>query len=270
SDWNFDQNGLDWEGTCATGRRQTPIRLSVDSSLIMPLPRIFFGNYDVRLNRPLTLVNKGYTDMAIPETRNGQKPFITGGLLKGQYIAEGVHFHWGSPTSRGAEHLINNRRFDIEMHIVHRNTRYNDISEALNYPDGVAVLGIMLKIVRTPDRIYPGLRKVFAKLPNVVEYHAEAELSGSITLGQLLGDLNSRDFYTYKGSLTTPDCNEAVTWTVFSQPIQIPYSEAVKFWQLLDSNGNPIENNYRILQPRNSRPVFYRTTKDLSYNNLGK
>ncbi|XP_034484398.1 carbonic anhydrase 2-like [Drosophila innubila] len=263
SDWNHEQNGLDWEGTCATGRRQTPIRLSLDSSLIMPLPRIFFGNYDVRLNRPLTLINKGYTvDMSIPETRNGQKPFITGGLLKGQYVAEGVHFHWGSPNSRGAEHLINNRRYDIEMHIVHRNTRYSDVSEALNHPDGIAVLGIMFKIVNTPDRIYPGLRKIYSELPNLVEYKAEAEIPGSITLGQLLGDLNTRDFYTYKGSLTTPDCQEAVTWTVFSQPIPIAYSDAAKFWNILDSNGNPIENNYRILQPRNNRPVFYRTTKD--------
>lgn len=29
--WNFDENGADWEGTCATGQRQTPIKLSVDS-----------------------------------------------------------------------------------------------------------------------------------------------------------------------------------------------------------------------------------------------
>ncbi|XP_062125628.1 carbonic anhydrase 2 [Drosophila sulfurigaster albostrigata] len=266
SGWNFDEHGLNWEGTCMTGRRQSPIRLSIDSSLIMPLPRIFFGNYDERLNRPLTLVNKGYTvDMAIPETRIGQKPFITGGLLKGKYVAEGVHFHWGTPTTRGAEHIINKRRFDIEMHIVHRNADYHNISEALNYPDGIAVLGIMLKIVRTPDRIYPGLRKVFAELRNVIEYHAEGELPGTITLGQLLGDLNTRNFYTYRGSLTTPDCNEAVTWTVFPQPIPIPYSEAAKLWQVLDVNGNPLENNYRAQQRRNNRPVFYRTINLSNY-----
>lgn len=91
--------------------------------------------------------------MAIPETRNGQKPFITGGLLKGQYVAEGVHFHWGSPNTRGAEHLINNKRYDIEMHIVHRNIRYNDVSEALNHPDGIAVLGVMLKIVNVSSLV---------------------------------------------------------------------------------------------------------------------
>lgn len=272
ADWNFNQNGLDWEGTCATGRRQTPIRLSLDSSLIMPLPRIFFGNYDVRLNGPLKLYNKGYTvDMTIPETRNGQKPFITGGLLKGQYVAEGVHFHWGSPNSRGAEHLINNVRHHMEMHIVHRNTKYSDVSEAVNHPDGIAVLGIMFKIVNTPmNKYYPGISKLLGQLENVVEYHSEAEIPGTITLGQLLGDINTRDFYTYKGSLTTPECNEAVTWTVFSQPIPIEYSDAAKFWNLLDSDGNPIENNYRVLQPRNNRPVFYRTTKDLNNYYYGK
>ncbi|EDV93939.1 GH18011 [Drosophila grimshawi] len=240
--------------------RQSPIKLSINSSIIRPLPRIFFGNYDVRLKRPLKLANKGYTvEMAIPQTRNGQKPFIAGGLLRGQYVAEGVHLHWGSPASGGSEHMVNKRRYDAEMHIVHRNARYTNIDEALNYSDGVAVLGIMFKIVRIPDRIYPGLKKIYAELPNLVEYHSEAKLPGSITLGQLLGDLNTRDFYTYRGSLTTPECNEAVTWTVFAKPLPVAMTDVVKLWKLQDSDGNLIRNNYRVLQRRNNRPVFYRT-----------
>ncbi|XP_064547849.1 putative carbonic anhydrase 5 isoform X2 [Drosophila montana] len=205
--------------------------------------------------------------MAIPATSNGRKPFITGGLLKGQYVADGVHFHWGSPVSRGAEHLIDRTRHDVEMHIVHRNVRYMNIAEAVNHDDGIAVLGIMFKIVKNPDRVYPGLKKIFTALPNVVEYHSEAELLESLTLGQLLGDLNTREFYTYKGSLTTPGCNEAVIWTVFVRPLPIPFSDIHKLWHLQDSNGNPIRNNYRELQPRNNRPVFYRTNKEfLNFN----
>ncbi|XP_030559755.1 putative carbonic anhydrase 5 isoform X2 [Drosophila novamexicana] len=270
ADWNFVENGADWEGTCATGLRQAPIKLSVDSSLIAPLPRILFENYDKRLNSPLTLVNKGYTvEMAIPATSNGRKPFITGGLLKGKYVANGVHFHWGSPESRGAEHLIERTRHDVEMHIVHRNVRYKDIAEAANHPDGIAVLGIMFKIVKSPHRVYPGLRKIFTALPNIVEYHSKTELHEPLTLGQLLGDLNTRHFYTYKGSLTTPDCNEAVIWTVFARPLPLPLSDIQQLWQLQDSNGNPIRNNYRKLQPRNNRHVFYRANKDVSDFYLG-
>lgn len=85
--------------------------------------------------------------MTIPQTINGEKPYITGGFLKGQYVAEGVHFHWGSSQSSGSEHWINNKRYNAEMHIVHRNQKYRDINEALNYSDGIAVLGILMKIV---------------------------------------------------------------------------------------------------------------------------
>lgn len=131
------------------------------------------------------------------------------------------------------------------------------------------VIKIASDIFKNPNNRYPGLRKLFSAVPAIVEYGSEVELPGSMTLGQLLGDLNTSDFYTYKGSLTTPECNEAVTWTVFAQPLPISLSDISKLWILQDSNGNLIRNNYRTLQARNSRPVFYRTNKDLSDYYLG-
>ena len=83
----------------------------------------------------------------MPATINGQRPFITGGIMIGKYEAEGVHFHWGSNRSKGSEHVIDNRRFDVEMHMVHKNAKYNTVAEATQHKDGIAVLGIMFKIV---------------------------------------------------------------------------------------------------------------------------
>ncbi|XP_030376323.1 carbonic anhydrase 2 [Scaptodrosophila lebanonensis] len=207
--------------------------------------------------------------MDIPETVNGGRPTITGGLLKSKYVAEGLHFHWGSPTTRGSEHIISRRQYDVEMHIVHRNIRYATVSEAAQYSDGLAVLGIMFKIANYPSKFYPGLSRVFAQIPNVIEYDSTAQVSGSITLGQLLGDLNTADFFTYKGSLTVPDCHEAVTWTVFPHALPLPYEFVSTFWNMRDSNGDVLTDTFRLTQPRNNRAVVYRTTKDLSNIFLG-
>ena len=85
--------------------------------------------------------------MDVPATVEGKRPFVTGGIMTAKYEAVGVHFHWGSSRSKGSEHLIDNRRFDVEMHMVHKNTKYNTIGEASQHKDGIAVLGIMFKIV---------------------------------------------------------------------------------------------------------------------------
>lgn len=67
--------------------------------------------------------------------------------MKGKYEAVGVHFHWGNATNKGSEHMIDNRRYDVEMHIVHKNVAYDTVEEATQHKDGLAVLGIMFKIV---------------------------------------------------------------------------------------------------------------------------
>ncbi|KAH8294846.1 hypothetical protein KR018_003542 [Drosophila ironensis] len=269
--WNYELHGTNWGGTCASGVRQSPLQLAVRNSYIVPLPRILFGNYDVKLKAPLTLENNGHSaHMDIPETVNGKRPYITGGLMNGRFIAEGFHFHWGSISQRGSEHSINGQRYDVEMHVVHRNARYPDLTEAVKHKDGVAVLGVMFKVVKSPSRIFPGINKVLSQLPRVTNYKDKATISGSLSLGQMLGDLNPRDFFTYRGSLTTPECEEAVTWTVFSQVLPISLGLVTKFWRLRDSEGHKLINNYRFTQPRNGRPIYYRSGKDLSGAYLGK
>lgn len=86
--------------------------------------------------------------MDVTPTINGQRPFISGGIMKGQFEAVGVHFHWGSYGYKGSEHIVDNRRFDVEMHIVHRNAKYRTVEEASRYEDGLSVIAIMFKITK--------------------------------------------------------------------------------------------------------------------------
>jgi carbonic anhydrase len=59
---------------------------------------------------------------------------------------------------------------------------------------------------------------------------------------------SDRSFYRFPGSLTTPDCNEVVTWYVMKTPIE--FSEAQ-----IQAYARHYHNTARPLQPLNGRPV---------------
>jgi carbonic anhydrase len=59
---------------------------------------------------------------------------------------------------------------------------------------------------------------------------------------------SDRSFYRFPGSLTTPICNEVVTWYVMKNPIEL--SEAQ-----IQAYSKRYHNKARPLQPLNGRPV---------------
>ncbi|KAH8358436.1 hypothetical protein KR093_000258, partial [Drosophila rubida] len=260
AEFNYDNQG-GWPGICVTGQNQSPINLIFDDADVVSIPRIRFQNYNQQLQTPLVLVNNGHTaNMALPPTRRGQRPSISGGLLPGVFEAQSVHFHWGSADKKGSEHAINFERYDVEMHIVHKNTRYADLSvgEASEFEDGLAVLGVMFRGRPRPISQHYGLNKIFNALPQITQYQSNTTITGMLNVGQLLGNIVTGEFYTYKGSLTTPECAEAVTWTVFKDVLDFPNAQISKLWNLQDSSLRPLINNYRELQDVNNRTISYR------------
>jgi len=65
-------------------------------------------------------------------------------------------------------------------------------------------------------------------------------------------------YATYPGGLTTPPCNEVVTWHNFKQPLTISAAQLQAFRELMDGKGGKIVNNYRSPQPLAGRvPDLY-------------
>ena len=56
-----------------------------------------------------------------------------------------MHAHWGKAGGGGSEHTVDGVQYAAELHIVHWNTKYGDPSQAVDKPDGLAVLGMFLK-----------------------------------------------------------------------------------------------------------------------------
>lgn len=103
------------------------------------------------------------------------------------------------------------------MHIVHYNTKYSSYDEAILHPDGLAVLGMLIEL---QQRANIAFRRIIQPFESIYISGRETNMTSPIPLMDLLPD-NVDNFYRYMGSLTTPGCQEIVTWTVFDTPIAI-------------------------------------------------
>lgn len=95
-------------------------------------------------------------------------------------------------------------------------------------------------------------------LDRVVNWNETTTLTGDDTysIGDMIGEIPF-DFISYAGSLTTPPCYETVTWMVATEPLDLSQTEIGAFRNLRDSSGAQMVNNYRPLQRRNGRKLFF-------------
>lgn len=124
-------------------------------------------------------------------------------------------------------------------------------------------------------------------------------MNNSITLSSLIPK-NTDTFYTYKGSLTSPPCNEVVTWIIFSMPVKISFRQVQSYvtrifnlfllfvsffffnnnnifrqmnrFRTLSNGEDTLADNYRQLQEIGMRKVFVRRLDQLSLlkNNMSR
>lgn len=188
--------------TCGEGQAQSPIDLTgaVEADLANPVFNYGMSN--------IHIVNNGYTiqvnvDPGSHLDLDGEKY----GLLQ---------FHMHAP----AEHTIEGKQFQAEMHFVHRNV------------DGdIAIVAVMIR-KGTKNEAYANAMKL---VPADVDM--EIEIEDPAQLATLLPE--SRTSYRYDGSLTTPPCTEGVKWIVMTEPVGLSIAQLQPFLELLEGNNRP-------------------------------
>lgn len=96
-------------------------------------------------------------------------------------------------------------------------------------------------------------------LPTVSTGLGATSSARDININGFLSSLNTRDFYSFDGSLTTPPCSEGVKWAVLKevQPISsTQLSQFTALWAGKSSFANGNGNN-RQAQPLNDRVVYF-------------
>ncbi|XP_074119469.1 carbonic anhydrase 14 isoform X2 [Sminthopsis crassicaudata] len=232
---------------------QSPIdiqteRVTFDSELPVLKPH----GYDQPGPEPLSLHNNGHTvQLSLPPTLNLE------GLPR-NYVAAQLHLHWGRKGQPGgSEHQVNSEATAAELHIVHYDAdSFNNLNEAAQKPQGLAVLGILIEVGENQSPAYEHILSHLEK----IRYRGQTTLMSAFDVGGLLPP-ELGEYYRYNGSLTTPPCYQSVLWTVFHRKAQISMEQLEKLQETLLSTEESepsklLVQNYRAPQPLNHRLVL--------------
>ncbi|CAL4234846.1 unnamed protein product [Meganyctiphanes norvegica] len=258
--WGYhDHNGpSDWASlypTCG-GSHQSPINIITSDLVHTWIDPYHFHNYEQNVQQ-IKLTNTGHS-VNVEVIFANEAPYINGGGLGDDYILKQFHFHWGSISSQGSEHNVDSTRYPMEIHNVFYKSSYGSYDEATAHSDGIAVLAVFVSIA-TDDNSQ--LQNIINFIPEVNQ--AESTFVGDVDLNlKALLPMTTHSFYWYRGSFTTPGCNEVVTWTVFKEPITISESQLDVFRNLLDSDNMQMQDNFRPTQPLNDRVVYTSSVGD--------
>ncbi|CAB3359959.1 Hypothetical predicted protein [Cloeon dipterum] len=249
-EWGYDDhNGpKKWAGTCKSGLFQSPIDLKQSISHLRNFEPLVFFLYDKPAN--VTMKNNGHTlKLTFEQSCVAQ---MAGGGLPAAFSLAQIHFHWGS------EHTLNGRRYPLEAHFVHYNhKRYDSLGAAVGKEDGLAVLGVFYE--ESSEEADNGIvDKLLEHLARVSDEGAEFKMTSKMRAEELFPE-DIDKFFRYRGSLTTPECNEGVLWTVLEKTVPISSAQVEKFKSLKSRSGK-IEENYRPVEPLNGRNLYRRST----------
>lgn len=203
--------------SCADGREQSPIDIELSN---VKLDKTL---EDIKINyKPttFTVMNNGHTIQA--NDRAGSNSIIVEGE---EYKLIQMHFH------KPSENTINGQSFDMEGHLVHKNSEGK-----------LAVLGFLIKVGDENKE----LAEIWSKLPKQ-ETKEDIELDKPVDLVNLLP--KETKTFRYSGSLTTPPCSEGVKWILFEKPIEMSKEQVEAF-------GAIFPDNHRPVQPLNDRQVL--------------
>jgi carbonic anhydrase len=222
--WGYEsENGPDRWGQmdkawarCDTGKRQSPLDI-VDAVPSTGLPDLVprYGDF------PIAVQNTG-TEIKV-------WPLADSALMIGTERATLKEFHFHVPS----EHVIDGKGADAELHIVH------ELPNKLNV--AVAVL------IKEAPGANPSLQPIVDVVPPNACTSAKADHYGDLTS---LLPANLRSYFTYEGSLTTPACDETVTWYVLAETITASANQLERLSIVHGPTGNA-----RPPQPRGKRVI---------------
>ncbi|XP_073749036.1 carbonic anhydrase 1 isoform X3 [Callorhinus ursinus] len=196
----------------ANGNKQSPIDIKTSETKHDSSLKPINVSYDPATAKEI--INVGHS-FHVNYEDNDNRSVLKGGPLSESYRLCQFHFHWGSTNDYGSEHIVDGVKYSAELHLIHWNSaKYSSFAEAVPQADGLAVIGVLMKV----DQANPRLQKVLDALNTVKTKNKRAPFT-NFDPSTLLP--SSLDYWTYSGSLTHPPLYESITWIICKDPISI-------------------------------------------------
>ncbi len=202
-----------WPGICTTGKMQAPIDIRGAEKLRIAIPKFNYKAADLDI---INDCNEYRILVKFPDNywlTVGKKPYFL------------TELHFREP----GENAIDGKRPRMSVQFVHFS------------PEGVFLV-VEVPIVAGKEN--PVIKELWENIPAPGK---EVKVEGvKINPADLLPV--DRSFYRYPGSLTTPMCNEVVTWIVMKNPIELSEGQIAEYVKHYHNTARP-------LQPLHNRPV---------------
>ncbi|XP_031849868.1 carbonic anhydrase 4 isoform X2 [Nomia melanderi] len=233
-----------WQGLCATGKKQSPINIVPEKTEKADLGALKFVRYDYAFSGNIT--NNGHS---VQIQLIGLPIQLEGGSLPYTYILEQIHFHWP------AEHTVDGDRDALEVHFVHYNEQYENVTVASQHEDGIAVVATLFELDYEDNE---GITPIVEATELVSKWVGKSTAKmRSKVIPDLLLPKDHTTYYRYSGSLTTPGCQESVTWLILTEKLTISEQQLKVFKNIGTDNGT-LSFNYRPVQALGGRKVHHR------------
>jgi carbonic anhydrase len=197
---------------CGEGKRQSPIDIRDGARLdLEPI------KFDYKPSM-LRIIDNGHTVQV--NYAEGSSITVSGV----RYDLKQFHFH------KPSEERVDGKIYDMVAHVVH-----------LSADGRLAVVAVLME-AGLPN---PFIASLWPHLP--------LEPGREISLPEVVVDINnllpeSRNYYAYMGSLTTPPCTEGVLWLVMKNPVSVASEQVGIFGKIYSINARPV-------QPANGRLI---------------
>ncbi|KAJ9583187.1 hypothetical protein L9F63_022458 [Diploptera punctata] len=239
---------------------QSPINISRENCKQFNPPPLIYSSYFLR--RQVVAQNDG-EKVRLLLNEQETPACLSGGELRGTYDLKEIQFRWGPNNSSGTEHALNGRKFSLEAQLIHYKSEYQGFPDmVITQPDGIVVVSFFFQVACHPDFggcnqdnprfaiLAEALRTIQNPLSSV-----QLDIEGIMSLFE--EKATPEGYFTYFGSLTTPNYESVVTWILYPTLIIISDPQMQCFRNLISANGNIILANARPLQPINGRIILY-------------